>query len=210
MAFVFPEGQDSRTPFGNFAFHVNFELDGDGGGGPPPVFSDPLWGGFSEISGLEASMEHKAIKEGGRNYGTVMRAGQTTFGTVILKRGIVSSRHLWLWWSWFAGADGASDPLPTPGNRFNLLIGLTRRMLANPEQRNQPDSRREYSNHHVAWKLRNAMPVKFKIGDLNAKGTDVAIEELHVVHEGLDMDVATGSPAMAGEPSPSPEGTAIA
>jgi hypothetical protein len=31
------------------------------------------------------------------------------------------------------------------------------------------------------------MPVKFRAGDLNARGTDVAIEELHLAHEGLHM-----------------------
>ena len=29
------------------------------------------------------------------------------------------------------------------------------------------------------------MPVKFKFADLNARGMDVGIEELHLVHEGL-------------------------
>jgi phage tail-like protein len=208
MTFVHSTGEDTRIPFGNFAFHVNFEADSGSDGEAPAVFSDPLWGGFTEISGLEASMEHKAIKEGGRNYGTVMRAGQTTFGTVILKRGIVSSRHLWVWWSWFAGADGASDAKPTDGNRCNLIIGLTRRTLSNPEQRTAKVP--SMTDHHVAWRLRNVMPVKFKIGDFNAKGTDVAVEELHIVHEGLDMDFTRSSPGLAGEPAPMPEGTAIA
>ena len=31
------------------------------------------------------------------------------------------------------------------------------------------------------------MPIKFKAADLNAKGTDVAIEELHMAHEGLSL-----------------------
>lgn len=187
MAFVHSSGEDTRIPFSNFAFHVNFEIGPSGAGDNPLIFSDPLWGGFSEISGLEASMEHKVIKEGGRNYGTIMRAGQTTFGTVILKRGIVSSRHLWVWWSYFAGADGANDAVPTSSNRCDLLIGLTRRTLSSPEQRSQPQP--SFSDHHVAWRLRNVMPVKFKIGDFNAKGSDVAVEELHVVHEGLEMDM---------------------
>jgi phage tail-like protein len=39
----------------------------------------------------------------------------------------------------------------------------------------------------MGWNLRNAMPVKFRVADLNAKGTDVAVEELHLVHEGLDV-----------------------
>jgi hypothetical protein len=32
------------------------------------------------------------------------------------------------------------------------------------------------------------MPVKFRVGDLSAKGSDVAVEELHLVHEGLEMN----------------------
>jgi hypothetical protein len=31
------------------------------------------------------------------------------------------------------------------------------------------------------------MPVKFKAADLNAKGTDIGIEELHLAHEGLRL-----------------------
>jgi len=38
------------------------------------------------------------------------------------------------------------------------------------------------------WRLRNAMPVKFRAGDFNAKGNDVAVEELHLVHEGLALE----------------------
>jgi phage tail-like protein len=198
MAFSHPQGEDPRIPFGNFAFHVNFETLASNAPSrtATAIFKDPLWGGFSEISGLEASMEHKVIKEGGRNYGTLMRAGQTTFGTVILKRGIISSRHLWAWWSFFAGADLSHDAVPTKYNRCNLLIGLTRRTLKSPEERKKPETdksgtkTRQYTDHHVAWRLRNVMPVKFKVGDFNAKGTDVAVEELHVVHEGLDMEMA--------------------
>ena len=29
------------------------------------------------------------------------------------------------------------------------------------------------------------MPVKFKAADLNAKGSEIGIEELHLAHEGL-------------------------
>ncbi len=196
MAFAFPQGGKEFTPFGNFAFHVNFESEAPDAKSKSTadIFKDPLWGGFSEISGLEASMEHKVIKEGGRNYGTLMRAGQTTFGTVILKRGIITSQHLWAWWSYFAGADMANDAMPTKLNRCNLIIGLTRLTLKSPEDRNKPtvdkDGRTTWATneHYVAWRLRNVMPVKFKIGDFNAKGTDVAVEELHVVHEGLDME----------------------
>ena len=39
----------------------------------------------------------------------------------------------------------------------------------------------------MTWVLRHAMPVKFKTADLNAKASEVGIEELHVAHEGLEL-----------------------
>jgi phage tail-like protein len=171
-------GQDVLTPFGNFAFHVVFEAV-SGTFDPGAGVGEALFGGFSEISGLEATMEHKVIKAGGRNYGAVLRAGPVSFGTVVMKRGIVSSAHLWRWWSMFAGSDGAADGRPLQANRSNVLIGLMSTVGSDPTK-SEPKAR-------LGWKLRNAMPVKFRVGDLNAKGTDVAIEELHLVHEGLEM-----------------------
>jgi phage tail-like protein len=174
-----PIAEDTRIPFGNFAFQVTFEgVDGEEFA-PGADVDEALLGGFSEISGIEATMEHKVIKAGGRNYGAAVRAGPVSFGTVVMKRGIVRSRHLWRWWSMFAGADGAADARPMKANRCNVVIGLISTIGDTAEEKT-PDVR-------VGWMLRNAMPVKFRAGDLNAKGSDVAIEELHLVHEGIDM-----------------------
>ena len=41
-----------------------------------------------------------------------------------------------------------------------------------------------------SWTLLKAMPIKFKAPDLNATNNEVAIEELHLVHEGLRRDSA--------------------
>lgn len=204
MAMEMPAGEDISIPFGNFAFHVSFEVAAPAGpgaseaatGAVPSSFAPgtgvkpELFGGFSEITGLEAMMEHKAIKAGGRNYGAYMRAGPVSFGTVVLKRGIVRTQHLWRWWSMFAGADGESDGRPLTANRCNLLIGLISTIGVS-------DKPVDLSSHkpgdikpkvQLGWRLRNAMPVKFRVGDLSAKGSDVAVEELHLVHEGLEMN----------------------
>ncbi len=39
----------------------------------------------------------------------------------------------------------------------------------------------------LVWTLANALPVKFKGADLSASAAQVAIEELHFVHEGLTL-----------------------
>src|ERR1700760_4458613 len=87
-------------------FQVQFTAEPiDGKGGGTPGADEALCAGaFSEISGLEASMGMKSIKEGGCNYGVHQRAGQVSFAAVVLKRGMTSARDLWRWWALFAGA----------------------------------------------------------------------------------------------------------
>ncbi len=46
---------------------------------------------FAEVTGLEATMEPRAIREGGRNWGQHQRAGQVSFATVVFKRGITAA-----------------------------------------------------------------------------------------------------------------------
>jgi phage tail-like protein len=172
-------GEDVRIPYANFAFHVMIDPVA-GTFAPGDGLDAGLIGAFSEVSGIEAMMEHKVIKVGGFNYGAQMRAGPVTFGTVVLKRGIVKSQHLWRWWEMFAGAgETATDARPTLENRGNVLIGLVRAFDEGDEA--------EERKVRLGWRLRNAMPVKFRVGDLNAKGSDVAVEEIHLVHEGLEM-----------------------
>lgn len=175
MPALSPEGADPFTPLGNFNFHVHFARHADGqsdGGDFAPMggIATAITGAFSDISGLEASMEPKSLKVGGRNYGAVQLPGPVTFSTVVMKRGIILQRHLWSWWSSFAGADGKTNGGWGSANRCDLFVVLLQNLVP-----------------MVGWKLANAMPVKFRIGDLNAKGGEIAVEELHVVHEGLHM-----------------------
>lgn len=161
-------------PLHVFRFKVEFtELPG---GGDLPLCS----GMFSEVTGLEATMEPKTIKEGGRNYGPAQRAGQVSFGTVVLKRGITEARNLWQWYE-LVNRQGKY------AYRLNVTIllqelqpapasGLAARLDVQPEPRVL-----------VKWTLDNALPVKFKAPELNAAAGQVGIEELHLVHEGLNV-----------------------
>lgn len=118
-------------------------------------------GAFSECTGLEATMEPKVIKQGGDNYGAPQRAGTISFATVVLKRGFTTNRNLWQWFSAVA-TGGYSYRMTVIINLFNVQGKAV-----------------------MAWQLDRAMPIKFKSADLNAKATEVGIEELHLVHEGL-------------------------
>lgn len=191
MVLAVPPGQDDQVLYGNFSFYVQFI------GASDPLAAVPnrgefkamgnrdasVLGAFSEVSGLEASMEHKVVRQGGVNYGARMLAGPVSFGTVVLKRGVARSQTLWRWWSIFAGADGFADGVPTRANRSDVLIGLITTKAVKDSKDKVPPER----SIAMGWMLKNAMPVKFRVGDLNAKGSDVAIEELHLVHEGLQI-----------------------
>lgn len=171
----------SRVPMHTFRFHVEFvreAIDGKGGGQAGGEKEDLCEGAFSEVTGLEASMEPKAIKEGGRNYGVHQRAGQVSFATVILKRGITHARDLWLWWALFAGAQGdkTSDRDATTGGAYahRLTVRITLQDIGGAPQ--------------LRWRLERAMPVKFKAADFNGRGTEVGVEEMHLAHEGLYLE----------------------
>jgi phage tail-like protein len=154
--------ENQLAPLGVFRFHIDFRqhpLDAQNDGESVPVCS----GAFSDCTGLEATMEPKVIKEGGRNFAPHQRAGPVTFATVVLKRGMTTTRDLWTWFELVAGGKYAYR-LSAVVNVYDPA-GVAR----------------------LAWHLRHALPVKFKAADLSARGTDVAVEELHLAHEGLTL-----------------------
>jgi phage tail-like protein len=165
--------ENQLAPWHVFRFQVDFETDpippypatsgapapSSGATTPVPLCS----GAFSECTGLEATMEPKVIKEGGRNYGVVQRSGPVTFATVILKRGMTTTRDAYKWFS-LVGNGSYAYRLAATVTMFDALgKGL------------------------LSWKLEKALPVKFKAADLNAKSADIGIEELHLAHEGLSL-----------------------
>jgi phage tail-like protein len=159
-----PENQ--LSPLHVFRFHVSFTRANLPGAQAKATSDVPLCSGaFAECSGLEATMEPKVIKAGGANYGPAQRVGPVTFATVVLKRGMTTTRDLWNWFQMVAG--GAYS--------YRLDARIT---MESPG--GQPV---------LTWVLARALPVKFKAADLNAKGAEIGIEELHLAHEGLRLEM---------------------
>jgi phage tail-like protein len=135
---------------------------------------DILCGGmFSEVSGLEVTMEAKTIREGGRNWGELQRSGATSFAPVILKRGVTTVNDLWSWFD-----------VTTRGANYGYRLRGEIAVLGNPA----PGQAAGGPVTIMTWRLENALPVKFKGPDLSGTASQVAIEELHLVHEGLELD----------------------
>lgn len=134
-------------------------------------------GAFSEVSGLEASMTPKTLKEGGRNWGEVQLAGPTTFSTIVLKRGVTEIDHLWRWFDLI-------------GNKANYALRMRGEItVMSIENVNQVV---------LHYRLKNVLPIKFKGPDLSSTASQVAVEELHLVHEGLTLERPTGGQSNVG------------
>lgn len=151
--------EELLPPLHVFRFHVEFTRVAGDSSGPEKICS----GAFSECTGLEATMEPKQIRVGGLNYGALQRVGTVSFATVVLKRGMTKTRDMYTWFAMVAGKDYAY------------------RLSAEISMQNQA------GETVLTWGLDNCMPVKFKAADLNAKGAEVGVEELHIAHEGLRL-----------------------
>jgi len=156
--------ENQLAPLQVFNFQVTFKRDAlprssVPGGSPVQLCS----GAFAECTGLEATVEPKVIKVGGANYGTAQRMGRVSFATVVLKRGMTTTRDLWKWFQLVGGGAYA----------YRLAVEIEMRDGGGAPV--------------LTWGLARALPVKFKAADLNARGTEIGIEELHLAHEGLTL-----------------------
>jgi len=149
---------DLLTPLHAFRFLLRFIRSGGEGGQ-----EDVCGGSFAECSGLESSMEPKVIRAGGLNYGAVQRPGPVSFATVVLKRGMTRTPDLFRWYQLVAGGAYA----------WRLSAELVVLDTAGEPA--------------LTWGLDHCLPVKFKAADLNARGGEIGIEELHLAHQGLRL-----------------------
>ena len=130
-------------------------------------------GQFSEVTGLEVSMEQKTIREGGRNWAEHQRSGHVKFSPVVLKRGVTEINDLYAWFD-----------ATTRGNNYGYRLDGRIEVFGHPRR---GDDGQLIPTKMLTWKLTQVLPTKFKGPDLSATASQVAIEEVHLVHEGLEL-----------------------
>jgi phage tail-like protein len=147
-----------ENPYGAFNYIVS--LGGDQGSGE----LGDIIGGFSDVSGLGVELNYSEYRNGNHRFNTVRKLPNThKMDDVTLKRGVVGSDDLFAWVK--TVRDGTAD---TRSISITLLD--------------------EARNPVGTWTLRNAQPKKWVGPTLAAKGGgDAAIEELHLVHEGIEF-----------------------
>ena len=160
------------------AFRFEVTLTPSPSPGSPGVA--PLGNGlFAECSGLELEADVREYLEGGRNDGVVRRVGRVKLVPIVLKRGMFVVRQSQSQrgyadtqlWDWLTGMVSGQLPIP----RYEGMV-----QVLEPRQSSQREVAR--------WTFTRGLPSKVTGPSLNAKTGEIAIEELHIVHEGLRLE----------------------
>ncbi len=128
------------------------------------------WGGtrigFTDVTGLEVSTQKIEYRDGAMpEYSKISMPGMQTHGDITLKRGMFEGdNQFYDWWN---------TVQLNKIERRDITITLL-------NENHEPK---------VAWKVKNAWPMKVTSTELNASsGTEPALETLVVAHEGLTME----------------------
>lgn len=163
-------GTQAVRPLLMRAFRFAVTLSPSGGGPGATRLGD---GGFQDCTGLDIDMDVQELQEGGRNDGVVRRVGRAKYHPLILKRGMFFAGpgervnpDLWAWLQSIAG--GA-----TPVVRYDGAIDVM-----------------DTANEDVVarWVFDRGLPARLAGPQLNARTGEIAIEELHIAHEGLRLE----------------------
>jgi phage tail-like protein len=155
----FDPADAAAHPFTAFNFLVEIEVAGVG--------EKLASAAFSEVDGLEMSMDPKTIREGGRNAGPVHMAGPVSYGQLTLKRGMTANVDLWRWFE-------KVSSLGQGGLRGTAEVV----MLAAD------------GTEQLKFRLEGCIPTKIKAPSLSGKDGQLAIEEMQVAYESLTLESA--------------------
>lgn len=126
------------------------------------------WGGsridFTEISGLDQFIEVIPVRQGGNPVPEFQKMpGLQKFNNITLKRGVVKGDDDF--YKWINSQAGSTI------ERRDVLIKLL-----------------DHEHNPVfIWKVKSAFPIRYSGPVLKASGSEVAMEELELAHEGFDV-----------------------
>ena len=138
----------------------NFLVDlGDGDTAGPRA-------GFQEVSAISTEVTVSEYRNGNsKENSTIKITGLNKASDVTLKRGVIGSLDLYAWLNDIRNGDQSA------------LRTVTIQL-----------QNEDHSDVVQTWKLLRARIVKHTTGPFNAKGSDVAIEELVLAYERLEME----------------------
>ena len=121
--------------------------------------------GFQEVTGLEISYDPIDYRSGDDpTYITQKIPGLKKFSNITLKKGVFEDDDAFYDW--------ITDTLANPERREDLVCNLLN----------------EEGSVMKSWTIINAFPIKYQGPDLNSTASEIAVETLELVHEGIEMN----------------------
>ena len=122
--------------------------------------------GFQECSPITTSVDVMEYRNGNEKENHARKiTGLNRVADVTLRRGIIGSLNLYQWLDQIRNGD--------PAGMRNVAIHL---------------QNEDHTAIVMTWKLLRARIIKHTSGPLNAKGTDVAMEEMTLAYERLELE----------------------
>ncbi len=194
----------ASDPIRNFRFLVTFKPH-SAAGVPAALKNSTL--GFVAVSGLAATTESIPYREGGYNTTVHQIPGQTTFAPLSLSRGVqIGTSQNWEWMrKLFATVQGGAANVQGESFRCDLEIAVLSHPIpgsAGNTNTGGANNINSADNDHVALRFNvyNAWVTSVAYSDLNAGDNALFVEQMTLVHEGFDVNWATGITAGTGAP----------
>ena len=122
--------------------------------------------GFQELSGIGMEVTVSEYRTGNSKENSVMKiTGMNKSTDVTMKRGVIGSLNLYQW----------LDDIRNGNQNALRTVKVTLQS-------------EDHTQAVVTWKLMRARIIKSTMGPFNAKGTDVAMEEMVLAYERLEME----------------------
>jgi phage tail-like protein len=139
-----------NLPLGSFGFIIRFDGDEDNSSSY-----------FQEVTGLSVNVNTTDYCEGGVNNTTHKVIGHTSYGNVILKRGLTDTNFL----QWVLNFINGKLI------RKNVIISVLG----------------DDGDNSIAYKLTRTVPVKWSGTDLNVMQDTIAVESIELAVEGIEI-----------------------
>lgn len=117
-------------------------------------------GGFSEVSGFDASIDVIEYREGDKVQTPMKIPGLKKYGNITLKQGVADKDALYKW----------------------MQIGFEKDVSRKTVTITLLDINGEAA---ASWQVINAWPTKYTAPDFNATSSEIAVETLELAHEGM-------------------------
>ena len=158
-------GSARIDPLGTFNFYITLIDSSNLAGTLFTAVLNYAVAGFSECSGLEATMEVLEYREGGLNTYVRKFATRASYSNLTLKHGVIYLYDdLWTWhYNWVQGVGTRKD---------GLLVLMD-----------------ESHSPAKIWKFKKGIPTKWVGPAFHASQSNVAVESLEIAHQGLVLEL---------------------